>query len=224
MDKIIFTNPAFITKAINNHKLTEVKVETGNENVYYKTENRFVISVDKVKDFLFQSTQYVKKIDLTNFDFSEIYTMKGWFYQCYSLEEIIFPKNIICQNLTSLQGCFAESKIKKIDLSGWQFKNPVSLHYIAYNCNVLESVTLPEINFLNADNAFENCERMNNVILPIKETEDSKTPKRLFYNCTHLKFVDLSNAKLSHFLTTKETILTFDNLTNVPNNCVIVLP
>lgn len=224
MKRIEFSNYEYIVKVINRKQLTSIIVETGDETVFYPSENRFVIEKNRISRFLFKDAKYVKKIDLTNFDFSEIRTMIGWFYKCSNLEEILLPKNVICKKLISLKGCFAESNVKEIDLSGWSFQSPISLEYFTQNCLNLEYVKLPEMQILNTDKAFEGCEKLNKVILQIKTVKDSKTPEKLFFNCKNLQFVDLSNAKLSNFLTTKETILTFDNLTNVPNNCVIVLP
>lgn len=224
MKRIEFSNYEYIVKVINRKQLTSIFVETGDETVFYPSENRFVIEKNRISRFLFKDAKYVKKIDLTNFDFSEIRTMVGWFYKCSNLEEIALPKNVICKKLISLKGCFSESNIQEIDLSGWTFQSPISMEYFTQNCLNLEYVKLPEMQILNTDKAFEGCENLNKVILPIKTVQDSKTPEKLFFNCKNLQFVDLSNAKLSNFLTTKETILTFDNLTNVPNNCVIVLP
>lgn len=224
MKRIEFSNYEYIVKVINRKQLTSIIVETGDETVFYPSENRFVIEKNRISRFLFKDAKYVKKIDLTNFDFSEIRTMVGWFYKCSNLEEIALPKNVICKKLISLKGCFSESNIQEIDLSGWTFQSPISMEYFTQNCLNLEYVKLPEMQILNTDKAFEGCENLNKVILPIKTVKDSKTPEKLFFNCKNLQFVDLSNAKLSNFLTTKETILTFDNLTNVPNNCVIVLP
>ena len=224
MKRIEFSNYEYIVKVINRKQLTSIIVETGDETVFYPSENRFVIEKNRISRFLFKDAKYVKKIDLTNFDFSEIRTMVGWFYKCSNLEEIALPKNVICKKLISLKGCFSESNIQEIDLSGWTFQSPISMEYFTQNCLNLEYVKLPEMQILNTDKAFEGCENLNKVILPIKTVKDSKTPEKLFFNCKNLQFVDLSNSKLSNFLTTKETILTFDNLTNVPNNCVIVLP
>lgn len=224
MKRIEFSNYEYIVKVINRKQLTSIIVETGDETVFYPSENRFVIEKNRISRFLFKDAKYVKKIDLTNFDFSEIRTMIGWFYKCSNLEEILLPKNVICKKLISLKGCFSESNIQEIDLSGWTFQSPISMEYFTQNCLNLEYVKLPEMQILNTDKAFEGCENLNKVILPIKTVKDSKSPENLFFNCKNLQFVDLSNAKLSNFLTTKETILTFDNLTNVPNNCVIVLP
>lgn len=224
MKRIEFSNYEYIVKVINRKQLTSIIVETGDETVFYPSENRFVIEKNRISRFLFKDAKYVKKIDLTNFDFSEIRTMIGWFYKCSNLEEILLPKNVICKELISLKGCFSESNIQEIDLSGWTFQSPISMEYFTQNCLNLEYVKLPEMQILNTDKAFDGCEKLNKVILQIKTVKDSKTPEKLFFNCKNLQFVDLSNAKLSNFLTTKETILTFDNLTNVPNNCVIVLP
>lgn len=224
MKRIEFSNYEYIVKVINRKQLTSIIVETGDETVFYPSENRFVIEKNRISRFLFKDAKYVKKIDLTNFDFSEIRTMIGWFYKCSNLEEILLPKNVICKELISLKGCFSESNIQEIDLSGWTFQSPISMEYFTQNCLNLEYVKLPEMQILNTDKAFDGCEKLNKVILQIKTVKDSKTPEKLFFNCKNLQFVDLSNAKLSNFLTTKETILTFDNLTNVPNNCVIILP
>lgn len=223
MKRIEFSNYEYIVNVINRKQLTSIIVETGDETVFYPSENRFVIEKNRISRFLFKEAKYVKQIDLTNFDFSEITTMIGWFYKCSNLEKILLPKNVICKKLISLKGCFAGSNIKEIDLSGWTFQYPISLEYFTQKCLNLEYVKLPEMQMLNIDKAFEDCEKLKKVILPINKVKDSKTPEKLFFNCKNLRLVDLSIAQLSNFLTNKETLLTFDNLTNVPNNCVIVV-
>ena len=128
----------------------------------------------------------------------------------------------LCENV-GVPLVIYKSNIKEIDLSGWTFQSPISLEYLTQNCLNLEYVKLPEMQMLNIDKAFEGCEKLKKVILPINKVKDSKTPEKLFFNCKNLRLVDLSIAQLSNFLTNKETLLTFDNLTNVPNNCVIVV-
>ena len=94
MKQISFKTAEFISKKIKKEKLTEVIVETGEKNKFIPEENKFIVTKELLaKTFgLFEFCKTLKKVDLSNLDFSEITSMGCWFSVCPELEEIIFPK------------------------------------------------------------------------------------------------------------------------------------
>ena len=114
-----FYQPTAIKNIIKENKLEHIVIETGNENIYIPNENKFIVTKECLKNQteVFNLCQTLKKINMSNFDFTEITTMRHWFRGCKNLQEIVFPTYANCKNLTDLTGCFSMSNIQTIDLS-----------------------------------------------------------------------------------------------------------
>ena len=110
-------NPYEIKHTIRKNNMRNVVVETGEENIFVEKENKFIVTKDFLKHcpYLFSRCYWLQKIDLTNFDFSEIETMRGWFANNIYLTQILFPQKSNCFKLQSLNRCFYDTKIKNID-------------------------------------------------------------------------------------------------------------
>ena len=75
------SNPKDIKSIVNQNQLTNIVIETGNENIYIPKENKFIVT----KAFLYNTPNLLdftklKTVNLTNFDFSTIHTMACWFF------------------------------------------------------------------------------------------------------------------------------------------------
>ena len=213
-----------IAKTIRLRNLRNVIIETGAENAFYPEENRFVLSKEDAKDAynLVEGCWWLESVDFTNFDFSEIKSMCGWFNGCFNLKEIIFPKNVVCKNLWNLRSCFSRNVIKEIDFSSWIFERPIKLDGFVVKCPLLKTIKLPKMKVEEATRVISTCESLTTIEAPIELTKNA-TIKNLVLNCQSLKVIDVSNAKLDSTKSNKEVLMSDNNLYNIAEDCVILV-
>ena len=227
MEKIKLLAPDEIRNIIKDKKLINIIIETGNKNVYIPTENKFIVTKNFLSNTLnlFYGCSMLEKIDLQNFDFSEITTMSEWFYKCTSLTEIVFPTQSILVQIRDLWSCFAKTKLQIIDLSFWKFPKgwTVSLHD-AFHRSEVEKIILPKCFVDKMDGCFYKCRQLTEIIAPIKiELTEEDFLLETFYDCNNLKLINLSDGKFS----TKKFVSQINdpnNYNNLPEDCVIVVP
>lgn len=224
MKKIRYVKTSYIAKTVRVNNLKNIIIETGNENAFYPEENRFVLSKDNSVFVynLLSECGWLERVDLTNFDFSETFSMCGWFYRCYNLKEIIFPKNMVCKNLCALRGCFRGNDIKKIDFSGWVFECPVDMEDFVVNCPLLKSIKLPKMKVKYAVKVVKSCENLKTIEAPIEATRTAPI-ESLVSDCKSLEVLDFSKAKLDNTKSNKEVLLSDENIYNIPDDCVILV-
>lgn len=147
MDKIKLTKIEDIKTHILCNNLTNIVVETGDGNFFIPNKNKFIVTkyflhnVNKV----FSCCDKLKKIDMSNFDFSPITSMNEWFYLCENLEEILFPTSANCHKLQTLRYCFGLTKIPLIDLSFMETERMLDFSY-SFSNSKANKIILPKSN------------------------------------------------------------------------------
>ena len=82
-------------------------------------------------------------IDISNFNFSNVIIMFGFFADCLNLEKIIFPKNI--SSIEDVSGMFYNcKKLTSIDLSNFEFSNIYNMTNLFNGCINLTKIIWPE--------------------------------------------------------------------------------
>lgn len=190
MEKIKLNHPKKIKEFIRKNKLTNIVVETGNENIYIPNENKFIITNNFLTDesCVFSVCPKLETINLENFDFCEINTINSWFHSCHSLKEIIFPVEANIANLESLRGCFAQTAMRSIDLSFIQAKyRPVDFQYTFWESQV-EKITLPRCEIHNIQQGFSDCVNLEEIIAHVTfKYSDNWMFYKMCDNCPNLK-------------------------------------
>ena len=231
MKKIKFNDAKYITETIRKLELKTVVVETGNENIFIKGENKFIVTKDLLanKTYLFAVCSTLQEIDLTKLDFSTITTMAFWFDATFNLNIIKFPETANCKMLNSLYRCFSYSAINSLDLSFMETgNNLIDVQGLLMDSEECKTIVLPKITVNSFSNVFENCNQLKTVIAPVTFSDDISwsTRNNLFYNCFkycyNLKLVDFSEGVIIEDL--HKLINLYSNLKNVPNKCLFVLP
>ena len=232
-----FKNSGYIVKAIKRDKLQHIIVETGEKNIYIPQESKFIVTkdflVDKIGVFANLYYQDVKTIDLTNFDFSEITTMEHWFEHSYTLEKVIFPRQMNMPNFNNLSSIFYSCKeLQEVDFNWISTNSQVKLNKAFCDCEKLKKLTLPKCKAISVSSIVQNASQLQKVTLPIELTIKENFDLRfmnMFRNCVNLKLIDVSEAKLIN--NKPETIYTFkdllekkNNTFNVHKDCVVLLP
>lgn len=153
-----------IKNIIKENELTNIIIETGNENVYIPEENKFIVTKEFANDlslFLF-ACYSLECVDMSNFDFSEVVSMNGCFFDCFNLKQVVLPKNVTCINLKSLKLCFTHNgSLEEIDFSTWKFLQVVDMDCTFLDCLNIKKIGLPVMNTINREHTFHNCEKLN---------------------------------------------------------------
>ena len=218
-----------IRQIIKKNQLKDIIVETGSENTFISTENKFIVT----KEFLsnesdvFSNCPTLKKVDMSNFNFTLIQSMNFWFYDCKNLQEIIFPQEADCDSLRDLSYCFANTSIDIIDLSFMYFdldSVPLNLHS-TFTGATTKKITLPKCNVQNMKNCFYWCSNLKEIIAPVNLDFDNnkKVLERTFRLCPNLKLVNFFGGHTStiEFI---EQLRNPDNENNLSVDCFIKLP
>lgn len=222
MDKIKLTKIEDIKTHILCNNLTNIVVETGDGNFFIPNKNKFIVT----KYFLhnankvFACCDKLKKIDMSNFDFSPITSMSEWFYLCENLEEIIFPSSVNCHKLQTLRYCFGFTKIPLVDLSFMKTERMIDFSYSFSNANV-NKIILPKSNVLHLSNCFEDCSCLEELVMPISIYGNNF--KNIFSYCDNLKLIDFSKGNIDK----ENLILELNNQlkrNNMLDDCIVVLP
>lgn len=223
--KMKFHQPTAIKNIIQENQLTNIIIETGKENVFIPEKNKFIVTKEFLKNQteVFNICKTLNKINMSNFDLSEITTMKHWFRGCKNLQEIVFPTYANCKNLTNLVGCFSMSNIQTIDLSFMNNLNMVSA-FFAFESTDTKKIVLPECEVENITYCFFECQNLEEIIAPIKiELNSENFLSSTFFNCKKLNKVDLSNGSFN----TREFIKQIKDSSlrnNLLEDCIIILP
>ena len=226
-NKNTFTKPSYLQTKVNNKELEHIVIATGEENRFIPEENKFIVT----KDFLRNTTHLLnwcfslKSIDFTDFDFSEITTMKEWFIGCKHLTEIIFPKEVNCPNLKNLRGCFSYSGITNLDLSNWHFSNIVNMGKMCENCLNLVCLKLPQATSFSSEKLAFDCKNLKTVDFPMTliYQEREWLHNKMFENCENITLLNCEQAEIHHkFYDAKNTL--GHSIINTSKDLIVILP
>ena len=207
-------------------QLKTIVVETGDKNVYLPNENKFIVT----KDFLSNSTHVfanctsLNKINMENFDFSEITIMNNWFARCERLQEIVFPVKADCYKLESLYCCFSHTNLKNIDLSFMQMKNNKISFAYSFSTSNAYKIFLPKCKIVDISGCFYECKNLEEIIAPVDiDLSQKDVFFETFSRCSTIKLIDFSNG---NFDTENFTSIINNpiNLNKLREDCIIVLP
>lgn len=99
---------------------------------------------------------------MSRFDFSEVVSMNGCFFDCFNLKKVVLPKDVTCSKLQSLKLCFTHNgSLDEIDFSTWKFLQVVDMDCTFLDCLNIKKIGLPVMNTINREHTFHNCEKLN---------------------------------------------------------------
>ena len=190
---------------------------------------------------MFSELSNITKVDLSNFDASEITDMRYMFYSCSSLTSIIFNNlntskvTIVrsmfdsCISLTSLDlkefdtssitvmidmfnNC---SSIKYLDLKNFDTSEVTAMNGMFKYCRSLKSLNLNNFDtskVSNMKNLFYECNSL--ITLNINNFDTSKVTNmdNMFYGCNSLISLDLNNFYISNITSYENMLLGCKNL------------
>ena len=148
-------------------------------------------------DYMFAFCSDLKNADfsvLPNFNTSNTLRFRYMFYNCSSLQEIVFGDNFVVPKGASTRDMFSGcSSLKSLDLTGWGTSNGVSMFD---GCTSLQSIDFTGFkigeNCKSLANMFFNCTSLTSLKLDLSGMANSITRTYgMFYNCTALTSLSL---------------------------------
>lgn len=138
----------------------------------------------------------------------------------------VVPKIIFNNNVTNIEYMFqSASRLKEVDLSGFNTENVSKMGYMFYMCERLQSVDLSNFDFSKVTNLsymFGSCLQLTNITFPNSNAPVLINMSGMFNGCTHLGHIDLRNFNLSN-ITSSNNMFGTSASTGVPNNCEIIV-
>ena len=177
-------------------------------------------------DYMFYYLTYVKKIDLSKFDSSQVVNMEGMFYQCQGVTEInlenfdtsqvttMHRMFLGCLLLTSLDvSSFKTSKVENmtqlfdynreltsLDLTSFDVSKVKSMKLMFRECFKLKYIKFGNFNTQNvidASSMFKDCSSLLSIDLSTFDTSHMENMNSMFLRCSSLETIDLSSFRAS---------------------------
>ena len=158
------------------------------------------------KNYLPQSTEIwfidlkkLRKIEgLTNLNTSEVTTMRGMFYGCWSLTSLNLS-NFKTENVQDMREMFEGCEnLTSLDLSNLNTENVQYMNSMFYGCKSLTSLNLSNFKTENVQymrEMFRDCWSLTSLDLSNFKTENVQNMGYMFYGCKSLTSLNLSNFK-----------------------------
>ena len=147
--------------------------------------------------FMFYKLENIIEIDLSNFDPSNVNTMKQMFSGCTNLEKINIGNNFNSLIVSDLyQIFFGCSSLKSLDLSKFDTSNVVKMHNMFYGCKSLISLDISNFDTSLVDKMekmFKNCESILSLDLSHFNTKKIDNMNSMFEGCKSLMFLNIEN-------------------------------
>lgn len=146
----------------------------------------------------------VQKIYFGNFNTSKVTDMSKMFKECHRLENLDV-RNFDTRNVESMQGMFSYCEapvLNTVDLSYWNLEKVRNMSYMFNNCTV-EKVILGKTSKKLTDMRamFSYCNRLESVDLSRLNTQGVTDMSAMFCSCGRLKAVDLRNFSVENVVT-----------------------
>ena len=168
--------------------------------IYYYSENEKILLNDN-SNRLFQNLTALEEIDLSNFDTSNVTSMRSMFYNCSKLTELDVSKfdtsNVEEMNFMFL-GC---SSLKSIDVSNFNTSKVTTMKSMFNNCNSLEQLDISNFDTSNVTDMsymFNYCNSLTELDVSSFNTSKVTNMATMFQRCEQLQHLDLSNFDTSN--------------------------
>jgi hypothetical protein len=147
----------------------------------------------------FDGCKTLRKLDLSNVNFSNCTNMGWLFNYCYNLKTIIFDKNIDTSKNLNFDAMFknCENLEEIVGFEYLKFDKGNSFDSMFINCKALKKLHFNNPNFENAvtfDSTFAFCKNLEEITgLENVNFEKVQIFNYMFSNCMSLKTLDMSN-------------------------------
>ena len=150
-----------------------------------------------ILDNMFSGLINIIEIDFSNFNTSQVYSMKFIFKDCINLKKITFG-NKFDTSLTNTMYLMFENcnSLTSLNLSSFNTSNVNEMGAMFLNCFSLEYLDISNFNtskVKNFDRLFSNCKSLKSLDLHSFNTEIVENMNEMFSNCYSLTSLDISS-------------------------------
>ncbi len=139
---------------------------------------------------------FIKEIDLSAFDASQVTDMSKMFSQCSGLTSLDLS-GLDTSQVTNMNGMFSGcSSLAGLNLSGFNTENVTNMENMFYACGSLTSLDLSGLDMsqnTNMKNMFYNCRGLTSLNLSGLDTGNVTDMSLMFWGCRSLTNLDLSS-------------------------------
>ena len=179
--------------------------------------------------YMFYYLRCVTKVDLSNFDASNVNSTSNMFYSCTNLEFVNFTNfqtsSLLdmsymffnCKKITSLDlSSFNTSKVRNMfalfdyasnleffNIASFDTSSVTNMKYFFMGCEKLTSIDLSHFRtpaLIKMGGMFHGCESLVSLNLSSFDTSKVENFASLFFNCTNLEYINLTNFKTKNGL------------------------
>ena len=149
---------------------------------------------------MFQQFYQVEKIDLSNWDTSDVKDMSAMFYKCSMLKELNIKK-LDTGNVTNMSQMFRDlHSMQNIDVSTLNTHNVTNMSYMLSDIEVteLDLSNFDTSNVVSMNNMFQYNQKLVSINMKGIDTSKVTNMSYMFYQCRNLKELDLSEFNTSN--------------------------
>ena len=131
-------------------------------------------------------------LDLSNFDASNVTTMRIMLNKCKKLKEIKGLDKLITSNLIDMEGMFQDcAEIESLDLSNFDTSNVTNMAFLFNNCNNLKEIKgldqFKTNKVTDIKSMFQSCYQLEYIDLSNFDTSSVENMEYIFDDCHKLK-------------------------------------
>ena len=131
-------------------------------------------------------------LDLSNFDASNVTTMRIMLNECKKLKEIKGLDKLITSNLIDMEGMFQYcAEIESLDLSNFDTSNVTNMAFLFNNCNNLKEIKgldqFKTNKVTDIKSMFQSCYQLEYIDLSNFDTSNVENMEYIFDDCHKLK-------------------------------------
>jgi len=165
-------------------------------------------------------------LDLSNWDLSNVTSMRDAFSRCSLLEGVVFNPNTSTQSLVDLSFAFYSTGIENLDLTMFDLENVTTMDSaFKTNYSLLSLVFKPTTNtssLTSAPSIFESTSRLTHLDVSMFDFSKLRFLRYAFYGQTHMEYLDLGdNAHAPLCEDLYSTFRSFGSFTSSGNGGVI---
>lgn len=195
-------NIAFI-RPKNRQQLQDIIIKRAKENPIKPYLNDIDTShITDMQDlFRLPECYNTEILDISDWDTSNVTTMKMMFYGCKNLKYIKFSETFDTSKVKTMRGMFEYChSLVNLDLQSFDTQKVKNIDYMFCGCNNLQELDISHFNFQSMDKAihlFENCKQMKTLKLPKTMGLYSFNDTRyMFSGCESLETIDLGELNI----------------------------
>ena len=135
-------------------------------------------------------------LDLSMYDFTNVYETNSMFNGCTNLTKIIMAKGTF-DKITNCGAMFQNcTSLVEIDLSGFHIPNAQNISYLFSGCTSIEKIDCSALGVLNPTNInhmFVSCQKLKRANVSGIKLPKGLSYSHMFYDSTVVEWLDISN-------------------------------